>query len=813
MNLKESSNLIAEAVFTALESYGLGILADSQNLESALRDLLSQDDSPSRVLLANCDDALLAPLAPIAEGEASEVILGQAASQISSILSVDRMVDESAAASIAVGITGGIAKYMSIEGKSAENCNVQVGHSRQEVQQSQDDSQQADDDTDGNASDGTAEETSPVEKKRHVRRVVSIVAIALFAILALIVVLIHKEKEVLFFTGDTSVESSDPCLVISAPKSGTFTLPNCEYEWEHHIFVGWRATDKRGDYEKPVLESGTTVETDSSATYYAAWETEIIYDGNGADEDRQISKWTDSAGKFKLEKCPFKRVGYEFAGWSTYLEDVSERIPAGSEMETDDESVVYYAVWIPSTRNVVRVSIDKPDDNITMSVDKWDKEPLSGYSSTARVGNISAIVKNDTDKSLRYDAELTIYSESGSKICKRYDSAHDVASGDTGVLVFGNVVVGAKAEVTVKTSEESNYSTNLPSQAERVYRMPTKYSGLLTYPLEYYRGDSPDEVEIVEVSYDEKGRLATKSVEYAGWMPLSYVTHYEYDDENRLSAVVAKVGEGITYDWILEYSEDGKYMNATCVNESGIDGSYVNETYDDEGQILTRDFMVGFQEYDSTVHDFVNGLIPIIGHEAFIYNDNEQLEKIDIKYEGSMYPKGSSTETYDISYDKNGFIERIKYESTSELVVYESSFKLSQGHPVLLNLMVRGDYDDDTDYVYDDNGMLSQSYKVYADSRSPFNMETAVSGYSIMDGNEMQEHYVAIGFEDIAPASGIVPQLAINSIIPIHPSILGHQTDVWAGLSQYSFDGIWFVYPDIWSLNQKWFEAHGELAE
>ena len=722
------------------------------------------------------------------------------------------------------------------------------------------------------------------------RNILYLIALILASI-GLIFSLVPKETKIQFFTGDPNETSSDPWLVVVAKKNGSFDLPDCDYEWEHHRFVGWRATDRMGDYEKPVLEPGSTVDTDAQATYYAAWETEVSYKDISADGDnKQITQWTDSTGKFTLSECSFERAGYIFSGWSkNQTEGVMARFP-GEEVETNGEYSTYYALWIPSIYKI-EINTDESNGIIRKAIKDWNRDKKI----------IAAVVKNGTDKVLDYRAEFKLYAKDGREICVRGDYAYAVAPEESVVLLFNSFPDGDRAEITVQTAEgiscrgilKNKYSVNsfktnkdscavsitntskfiikintikLLSKnvqnrhlaAERyigstlapgeslemviekknfvgsvedqltaldlskleyetyisgysidssegssgkTYRMATTFR----YNYHYYDNYYGDDQDInVNVSYDEQGRLATKSVESIGEESFdSYDSHYYYDNNNRLSAVNVSLEDSIAYEWLLTYSEDGKSMHATCTNIGGISGSYVTEKYDEEGRILMRDFMVGGEAWDYERERYTGYLEPHVVHETFAYDDMGRLETVRYRLEGK------EEETYSIFYEDNGYIKRIRHSLKRQIdgvigsLVYDNEFSSGQ----LIRTVWGGTTSEENAEIatitesttYDEDGMLLGYYE---DSTAKYDIE-AIGGnkYSVNGTNAFGDFSAFVSYEDIATTSNTIPRPGIDTkTSQLLPSI---HTDLWAG-----YAGASFVYEEIAYINQKWLNEH-----
>ena len=270
---RKSSGPISEAICKVLESEGMEVLLNARNLVAALRTQLPQDDSSTSALFANCDDNFLVPLEGIASGNLSKQSLDNAAHLIEDILRSERKVDKEIAAAIANGITGGIARYAAAEDEANESIESCKGSGQKIEQQLEDGGQEAGEFATGVVANECKMDNHLARWARANKRNILYLIALILASIGLIFSLVPKETKIQFFTGDPNETSSDPWLVVVAKKNGSFDLPDCDYEWEHHRFVGWRATDRMGDYEKPVLEPGSTVDTDAQATYYAAWET------------------------------------------------------------------------------------------------------------------------------------------------------------------------------------------------------------------------------------------------------------------------------------------------------------------------------------------------------------------------------------------------------------------------------------------------------------------------------------------------------------------------------------------------------------
>ncbi len=145
-------------------------------------------------------------------------------------------------------------------------------------------------------------------------------------------------------------------------------IPGCSYaqtEYSEH-------KDTPGIVSYTVSDKANTVYIDIPRKKYR-----ILYDGNGADYGTVLPQEVYCGQVFDLSKSSFRRVGYEFAGWSRTPDGDTIGNKACKNLSyTDGDEVILYAKWKPAR---ICISLDSQGANLTPGTGVVFERYASGY--------------------------------------------------------------------------------------------------------------------------------------------------------------------------------------------------------------------------------------------------------------------------------------------------------------------------------------------------------------------------------------------------------------------------------------------------
>ncbi|MBR1792748.1 MAG: InlB B-repeat-containing protein [Bacteroidales bacterium] len=133
----------------------------------------------------------------------------------------------------------------------------------------------------------------------------------------------------------------------------TFTVPECQFEYEGHVFAGWN-TDWDGDGDSYVPgQTITFAAGEDEMTLYAQWiaMSHVIFDPNGGDGEME-DVYIMPGETFTVSECAFENEGFVFIGWNTDWNGNGRRYQPGQTLifYPDDEEVTLYAQWAEKIR-------------------------------------------------------------------------------------------------------------------------------------------------------------------------------------------------------------------------------------------------------------------------------------------------------------------------------------------------------------------------------------------------------------------------------------------------------------------------------
>ena len=438
---------LAEATRNCLNASGVEVLKSPDVFAGMiLRGFGGNPPLEASVLAHHCDEELLRPFATALLGASTSVAdLQNAALQTTNILK-GRRVDEGIANAIGGQLMAGIVQYLGLGGQGAPSGqqppHVPQGGTVGPVPPPANVTSGAQ----GNGVD--AKQGKSASKLPLIGGIVGAVIVVAILVVTLVIPRFRDRVHLYDSNGKKHVDE-----YVEGWKGGTVKLPGPIAERENSEFKGWAPSG--GSNDESVLPPDTEVKIDDCNMYRAVWNPKITFDGNGADGGSMDPVTVEQGKEYKLPKCEYTRKGYVFFGWSKSKEGDEHPSSVGTKGSAF-EPITYYATWAPRLK-IEEVSITGAGDKSGTFKD-WD----------VAMGGAVIRVKNDSKKPARITVDLSLLSESGSKLIDSGGFGACIAPGDS---ILANAFVGDKKEAKKVTysikAEEARWGEPLSGKIKQ----------------------------------------------------------------------------------------------------------------------------------------------------------------------------------------------------------------------------------------------------------------------------------------------------------------------------------------------------------
>jgi YD repeat-containing protein len=256
--------------------------------------------------------------------------------------------------------------------------------------------------------------------------------------------------------------------------------------------------------------------------------------------------------------------------------------------------------------------------------------------------------------------------------------------------------------------------------------------------------DNGEIIDPTENTYDEKGNCVEKISAYTvdgKTVTLKRISTYDANG-NVLTEASYEDGK-LNYEQRYTYTADGKLARESYINSDGLEESYTENTYDEQGNLLSVkvDGMLS-GSYETYENIYENGKLA----EVKVYDQWEQ--------EGKL--------TRLVRYDAQGNITlRVGYDNGEEWSRTEYTYENGK----LLKVV---DYDDGEEryvelYTYNAAGKLTERSRSVTDGesqRSVYRYDEAgnITGFKRYEGDEVKADYT-LTYETVTVSEAVAEQL------------------------------------------------------